>query len=94
VLQYDWQSAATVACIVLAAIVVVRRLWGLFSPSGGAGCQSGGCGSCPSRTAGGTGSGSADFVPLESLVASTHGKAAGPTIEESHVEHSATRTGR
>ena len=66
----DWQIVATAASIVLAIAVVLRRVIRLFS-TGAAGCQTGGCASCPSQGAKGLGPTSSGFVPLETLINST-----------------------
>ena len=67
----NWQIVATAACIALAALIVLRRLIGLFSTSSGTGCQTGGCSECPSQNQEGSTPAAHDFVSLESLVNSS-----------------------
>ena len=50
---FDWQSVVALACVVLAAVLIVRRVWSFLHPVGngcGGGCV--GCGS-KSETSGG-----------------------------------------
>lgn len=66
----DWQTVATVAVIAIAAMVVVRRVIRLFFSSAPAGCQTGGCSTCPSAKQGGSKAPAGDFVSLETLILS------------------------
>lgn len=64
----DWQTVASLACVGLAMLVVVRRAIRMFvKPE--AGCHTGGCVSCPSR--GAASSTNSAFVPLETLISSS-----------------------
>lgn len=84
-MSLNWQIVATVVCIVLASLVLLRELVNLFA-SPGHGCQSG-CNSCPSSK---QSSGQENFVSLETLVSSSRSSAAGDNSAGSGV---ARRTG-
>ncbi len=76
-MSLDWQIVATVVCILLAIVAVLRRVIRLFS-TGESGCQTGGCASCPSKGAKGSGPANSGFVPLETLINSSHSINTGP----------------
>ena len=80
--SYEWQLAAVIPCVALAAWMIVRRVMRLFRETPSSGCGSGGCSSCPSNATAddslagnstGRASTSTDgFVSLQSLVQSSH----------------------
>ncbi len=67
----NWQIVATGVCIAVAALMVLRRVIRLFSPSSQSGCQTGGCSACPSHQPSDAPPQTPGFVSLESLVKSS-----------------------
>jgi hypothetical protein len=62
---------ATVACVLIAGLVLVRRAVKLFTSSGAAGCGTGACSTCPSQREGGA-TAPSDFISLDALVEASH----------------------
>ncbi|MCX7409310.1 MAG: hypothetical protein NTZ32_14620 [Planctomycetales bacterium] len=79
--SFDWQLAAVIPFVALAAWVIVRRVMRLFHESPSPGCGSGGCSSCPSNATQNNSTGSRSsrqgspttdgFVSLQTLVQSS-----------------------
>jgi hypothetical protein len=66
----NWQFVATLACIGIAALVVLRRVLRLIGSSQTDGCGTGSCSTCPTAHFNSASSPAEGFVPLESLVTS------------------------
>ena len=62
----NWQIPATLVCVTLAAMYLVRCVWQLWrGKSTGCGSGAGSCGKCPSNEKQATPSESSQVVPLE-----------------------------
>jgi len=71
-MSFEWQIVVVVACVVWAAAFVVRRVTKLFRDEPSKGCGSGACSACPSNSPKAGTAIEPGFVPLQTLVQSSH----------------------